>query len=255
MVGFSDSAYADVSFDGYQPPSFLAAPGAIDVGVEFTTMSKGYNMAGWRVGFCAGNSKMVQALATIKGYYDYGMFAPIQIASVIAMRECGAAVRDGVGQELPGRGVVDPIRELLLMPGRHGQQVTHPHPPQVGAGIRRRILGEELQHLVVQRKASLGNRQPDGGRGEALAQGIELVRRRGLVRPPPSLGHHPAMAHHHHAVERVQRLSRLDKLQEGPGGNPLGLRDGTRQRRGRRVSGGRGAQGAEEHDQGEDHGE
>ena len=70
----SDFAYADVAFDGYQPPSFLAAPGAIDVGVEFTTMSKGYNMAGWRVGFCAGNAEMVKALGTIKTYYDYGMF-------------------------------------------------------------------------------------------------------------------------------------------------------------------------------------
>jgi len=53
----SDFAYADVAFDGYQPPSFLSAPGAIDVGVEFTTMSKGYNMAGWRVGFCSGNAR------------------------------------------------------------------------------------------------------------------------------------------------------------------------------------------------------
>ena len=70
----SDFAYADVTFDGYKPPSFLASPGANDVGVEFTTMSKGYNMAGWRVGFCAGNAEMIHALATIKGYYDYGMF-------------------------------------------------------------------------------------------------------------------------------------------------------------------------------------
>ena len=70
----SDFAYGDVAFDGYQPPSFLAAPGAKEVGVEFTTMSKGYNMAGWRVGFCCGNAEMVRALGTIKGYYDYGMF-------------------------------------------------------------------------------------------------------------------------------------------------------------------------------------
>ncbi|MEX0586733.1 MAG: aminotransferase class I/II-fold pyridoxal phosphate-dependent enzyme, partial [Pirellulales bacterium] len=69
----SDLAYADVTFDGYQTPSFLAVRNARDVGVEFTTMSKGYNMAGWRVGFCAGNAEMLRALATIKGYYDYGM--------------------------------------------------------------------------------------------------------------------------------------------------------------------------------------
>jgi alanine-synthesizing transaminase len=88
----SDSAYADVAFDGYVPPSFLAAPGAKDVGVEFTTMSKGYNMAGWRVGYCCGNPEMVKALATIKAYYDYGMFQAIQIAAIMALRNTEAHV-------------------------------------------------------------------------------------------------------------------------------------------------------------------
>ena len=88
----SDLAYADIAFDGYQVPSFLAAPGALQVGVEFTTMSKGYNMAGWRIGFCAGNPQMIKALATIKGYYDYGMFLPIQIAAIMALRHTDAAV-------------------------------------------------------------------------------------------------------------------------------------------------------------------
>jgi alanine-synthesizing transaminase len=88
----SDLAYADVVFDGYRAPSFLAAPGAIEHGVEFTTMSKGYNMAGWRIGFCAGNAEMVRALASIKGYYDYGMFEPIQIAAIVALRHTQAAV-------------------------------------------------------------------------------------------------------------------------------------------------------------------
>ena len=83
----SDFAYADIGFDGYQPPSFLAAPGAAEVGVEFTTMSKGYNMAGWRIGFCCGHPQMIEALGTIKGYYDYGIFQAIQIAAIIAMRE------------------------------------------------------------------------------------------------------------------------------------------------------------------------
>jgi alanine-synthesizing transaminase len=85
----SDFAYGEVNFDGYKAPSFLAAEGAKEFGVEFTTMSKSYNMAGWRIGFCAGNAEMIKALATIKGYYDYGIFAPIQIASIIAMREHG----------------------------------------------------------------------------------------------------------------------------------------------------------------------
>ena len=92
LMVISDFAYADVAFDGYQPPSFLAAPGASDVGVEFTTMSKGYNMAGWRVGFCAGNSEMIRGLGVIKGYYDYGMFQSIQIAAIVALRDTDKAV-------------------------------------------------------------------------------------------------------------------------------------------------------------------
>ena len=67
VLVMSDFAYADICFDGYKAPSFLEAPGALDVGVEFTTMSKGYSMAGWRIGFCSGNAEMVRALATIKG--------------------------------------------------------------------------------------------------------------------------------------------------------------------------------------------
>ena len=88
-----DLAYGDTCFDGYQAPSFLQADGARDFGVEFTTLSKPYNMAGWRVGFCCGNAEMVKALATIKGYYDYGMFQAIQIAAIIAMRDGDDHVR------------------------------------------------------------------------------------------------------------------------------------------------------------------
>lgn len=92
LMVISDFAYADVAYDGYVPPSFLSAPGAKDVGVEFTTMSKGYNMAGWRVGYCSGNSEMIRGLATIKGYYDYGMFQAIQIAAIVALRDTEATV-------------------------------------------------------------------------------------------------------------------------------------------------------------------
>ena len=83
-----DFAYGRTCFDGYKAPSFLQARGAKDVGVEFLTMSKPYNMAGWRLGFCVGNPEMIKALATIKGYYDYGIFQSIQIAGIIAMRHC-----------------------------------------------------------------------------------------------------------------------------------------------------------------------
>ena len=80
-----DLAYADLVFDGYEAPSFLQVPGAKDVGVEIFTLSKSYNMPGWRVGFVAGNPKLVGALVRIKSYMDYGMFQPIQIASIIAL--------------------------------------------------------------------------------------------------------------------------------------------------------------------------
>ncbi len=109
----SDFAYADVAFDGYRPPSFLAAPGAIDVGVEFTTMSKGYNMAGWRVGYCCGNAEMIQGLGVIKGYYDYGMFQAIQIAAIVALRHTEAAV-EAQSQKYQSRRdvLVDGLRRI-----------------------------------------------------------------------------------------------------------------------------------------------
>ncbi len=81
-----DLAYADLCFDGYKAPSFLQVQGASDVGVEFFSMTKSYSMAGWRVGFCVGNKEMLGALTKIKSYLDYGMFQPIQIASIIALR-------------------------------------------------------------------------------------------------------------------------------------------------------------------------
>ncbi|MCE5340472.1 MAG: aminotransferase class I/II-fold pyridoxal phosphate-dependent enzyme [Planctomycetaceae bacterium] len=83
-----DFAYGDTCFDGYKAPSFLSVKGSKDVGVEFSTMSKAFNMAGWRMGFAVGNPTMIEALATIKGYYDYGIFQAAQIAGIIAMRNC-----------------------------------------------------------------------------------------------------------------------------------------------------------------------
>ncbi len=87
-----DLAYGLTTFDGYEAPSFLQVPGARDVGVEFTTLSKPFNMAGWRIGFCAGNAEMCSALAKIKGYYDYGIFQAAQIAGIMAMRKWAEAV-------------------------------------------------------------------------------------------------------------------------------------------------------------------
>ncbi len=84
----NDFAYAKITFDGYKAPSFLEVPGARDVGVEFGSFSKTYNMAGWRLGYCIGNKEIIQALAKIKGYYDYGIFSAIQVAGIVALREC-----------------------------------------------------------------------------------------------------------------------------------------------------------------------
>jgi len=85
VIVIHDLAYADIVFDGYKAPSMMQVPGAKDVGVEFFTLSKSYNMPGWRVGFCVGNTEIIKALQKLKGYLDYGMFQPIQIAAIIAL--------------------------------------------------------------------------------------------------------------------------------------------------------------------------
>jgi alanine-synthesizing transaminase len=83
-----DLAYADIVFDGYKAPSILEVEGAKDIAVEFFTLSKSYNMPGWRVGFCCGNQKLVNALTKIKSYMDYGTFTPIQVAAIKAINDC-----------------------------------------------------------------------------------------------------------------------------------------------------------------------
>jgi alanine-synthesizing transaminase len=89
-----DLAYADIVFDDYKAPSILQVPGARDIAVEFFTLSKSYNMAGWRVGFMVGNRDLVSALARMKSYHDYGMFTPIQIASIVALEGPQQCVED-----------------------------------------------------------------------------------------------------------------------------------------------------------------
>ncbi|MGB6943437.1 MAG: aminotransferase class I/II-fold pyridoxal phosphate-dependent enzyme [Bryobacteraceae bacterium] len=102
-----DFAYADLGFDGYEPPSILQVEGAKELAVEIYSMSKSFNMAGWRVGFCLGNKKMIAALARIKSYLDYGVFQPIQIASIIALRECAKDTEKI-------RGVYQKRRDVLI---------------------------------------------------------------------------------------------------------------------------------------------
>ncbi|MBX6315204.1 MAG: aminotransferase class I/II-fold pyridoxal phosphate-dependent enzyme [Isosphaeraceae bacterium] len=115
-----DFAYGDIAFDGFEAPSFLSAPGAKAVGCEFTTMSKGYNMAGWRVGFAAGNREMLQALKAIKGYYDYGLFQAVQVAAIVALRHGEEARRAQVAEYQQRRDV------LVEGLNRLGWQVERP---------------------------------------------------------------------------------------------------------------------------------
>jgi alanine-synthesizing transaminase len=89
-----DFAYADLCFDGYKAPSIMEVPGARDVAVEFFTLSKSYNMPGWRVGFAVGNREMIGALARLKSYFDYGIFAPVQVAAIAALNGSQQCVDD-----------------------------------------------------------------------------------------------------------------------------------------------------------------
>jgi alanine-synthesizing transaminase len=120
LMVISDLAYGLTTFDGYKAPSFLEVPGAKDVGVEFTTCSKPFNMAGWRVGFCAGNADICKALSKIKGYYDYGIFQAAQIASIVAMRN--------FSQTAPRQALIYQVRRDALCEGlnRIGWDVEKP---------------------------------------------------------------------------------------------------------------------------------
>ena len=131
-----DFAYGDTCFDGYKAPSFLSAKGAKDVGVEFITLSKAYNMAGWRIGFAAGNKQMIEALATIKGYYDYGIFQAVQIASIVAMRQCE---NDTIEQNKKYQFRRDVVCECL---SRIGWQVEK---PRASMFVWARVPDEQLK--------------------------------------------------------------------------------------------------------------
>src|SRR6187402_573432 len=101
-----DLAYADITFDGWKAPSIMQVPGAKDVAVEFFTMSKSYNMAGWRIGFMVGNPELVNALARIKSYHDYGTFTPLQVAAIAALEGDQQCVLDIVEQYHQRRNVL-----------------------------------------------------------------------------------------------------------------------------------------------------
>ncbi|GAA4407384.1 alanine transaminase [Advenella faeciporci] len=106
IIVVHDLAYADITFDGYVAPSIMQVPGAKEVAVEFFTMSKSYNMAGWRIGFMVGNEEIVNALARMKSYHDYGTFTPIQVGAIAALEGPQDCVREVVAQYQKRRDVL-----------------------------------------------------------------------------------------------------------------------------------------------------
>ena len=137
-----DFAYADLYFDGYQPPSFLQVPGAKEIGVEFFTLSKSYDMPGWRVGFLCGNAEAIQALSRLKSYFDYGIFQPIQIAAIHALNGPQDYV-EGVRQRYRRR------RDVLIDGlDRAGWHIPKPKGDDVRVGRNpRRVPGDGLDEI------------------------------------------------------------------------------------------------------------
>ena len=201
-----DFAYADLGFDGYKPPSILQVQGAKEVAVEIFSMSKSYNMAGWRVGFCLGNPKMIAALARIKSYLDYGVFQPIQIASIIALRECeedtkkicalyqkrrdvlvtGLETRRLAGGEAEGLDVRvgadsgevprDGLAGILQAAAREGAGRRF-------AGDRLRTAGRRLRALRADRERPAN--PPGSSLDQAVPEAVKLILRILLLLPMP----------------------------------------------------------------------
>jgi alanine-synthesizing transaminase len=160
-----DFAYADLGFDGHRPPSILEVEGAKEVAVEIYSMSKSFNMAGWRVGYCLGNAKMIAALARIKSYLDYGIFQPIQIAAIIGLRECEedtAAPRPGGDRPEPRRlaGGNSPRDDVCL--GPHSRAVPRAGLARVLQAAARESAGGGLaRHRLRAARRGLCPLRPD----------------------------------------------------------------------------------------------
>jgi alanine-synthesizing transaminase len=123
MMVIHDFAYAEICFDGYRPPSILEVPGARDVAIEFGSLSKSHSMAGWRVGFAAGNPDMIQALTRIKSYLDYGIPTPIQVGAIVALRGPQDCVEEAASEYKARR---DTLVEGLGQPGPGQWKIEKP---------------------------------------------------------------------------------------------------------------------------------
>lgn len=178
-----DFAYAEIAFDGYKPPSVLSVPGARDVAIEFTSLSKSHSMAGWRVGFAAGNREMIHALTRIKSYLDYGIPTPIQVGGIVALRGPQGCVSESVSEYRARRDV---LVEGLAQPGPGQWKIDKPLATMfVWAPLpeRMRALGSLefskrlLQHAQVAVAPGVGF--GEGGEGFvrfALVENIHRIR-------------------------------------------------------------------------------
>ncbi len=194
-----DLAYADITFDGYVAPSIMQVPGARDVAVEFFTMSKSYNMAGWRVGYMVGNRELVGALARIKSYHDYGTFTPIQVASIAALEGPQDCVQEIVAQYKRRRDVLAKgLHEagwMVEVPKASmyiWARIPEPYQAMGSLEFAKRLLAEA--HVAVSPGIGFGEYGDDHVRFALIeneqrtrqaVRGIkEMFRRDGLIHPP-----------------------------------------------------------------------
>ena len=193
LVLVHDFAYADTYFDGHVPPSILQVPGASEVAVELYTLTKGFSMAGWRVGFLLGNAEVVAALARLKSYLDYGTFQPIQIAATVAMNEAPdypAEVREIY--RLRRDALCDGLQRIGWPVERpHGTMFVWARIPEQYAALGSQELALKLAreaHVAVSPGAGFG----EGGEGHvrfALVENEQRIRQavRGIRRALPDL--------------------------------------------------------------------
>ena len=204
-----DLAYADITFDGtsnHRAPSIMQVPGARDVAVEFFTMSKSYNMAGWRIGYMVGNKDLVSALARIKSYHDYGTFTPIQVASIAALegpQECVEEIRAEYQR-----------RRDVLVRGLHeaGWMVDIPKASDVHLGGDSRTVSRHGFARI--RQESAGRCQ---GRGLARHRFRRLRRLACSIRADRKRASHPAGAARHQGHVPQGRTARSAFSREGRG--------------------------------------
>ena len=192
----SDLAYAEIYFDGNPPPSILQVPGAREVAVEFSSLSKTYTMAGWRIGFAVGNKRLIAALSRVKSYLDYGAFTPIQVAATAALngpQECIAEIRERY-RAAPRRA------GRWAAPGRVGHSGAARHHVRLGAGAAERFrdLGSLEFSKIMLEEANVAV-SPGVGFGEYGENYVRIAH----GREPPAAA--PGDAQHQAVHERPLR--------------------------------------------------